>query len=68
MLTVTVSQKFQVVIPQSVREQLQIRAGQKLQALAYDHRIEFLPIESPQALRGFLSGIATDVPREGERV
>jgi len=67
-LTVTVSPKFQVVIPQAVREQLHIEAGQKLQALAYDHRIEFLAVEHPQALRGFLSGIATDVPREGDRV
>lgn len=68
MLAVTVSPKFQVVIPQAVREQLHIEVGQKLQVLAYENRIEFLPMESPQALRGFLSGIATDVPREGDRV
>ncbi|MDO8276254.1 MAG: AbrB/MazE/SpoVT family DNA-binding domain-containing protein [Serpentinimonas sp.] len=68
MLAVTVSPKFQVVIPQVVREQLQIEAGQKLQVLACENRIEFLRIEKPQALRGFLPGIATDVPREGDRV
>ncbi len=68
MLAVTVSPKFQVVIPQAVREQLHIEAGQKLQVLAYDRRIELLPVERPQALRGFLSGIETDVPREGDRV
>ncbi|MBS3963841.1 MAG: AbrB/MazE/SpoVT family DNA-binding domain-containing protein [Methylomonas sp.] len=68
MLAVTVSPKFQVVIPQVVREQLQIEAGHKLQVIAYENRIEFLRIENPQALRGFLSGIATDVPREGDRV
>lgn len=67
MLAVTVSPKFQVVIPQAVREQLHIEAGQKLQVLAYEHRIELLPIENPQALRGFLTGIATDVPREADR-
>jgi len=67
MLAVTVSPKFQVVIPQTVRQQLCIEAGQKLQVVAYDHRIELLPIEGPQALRGFLSGIATDVPRETDR-
>lgn len=67
MLAVTVSPKFQVVIPQAVREQLHIEAGQKLQVLAYEHRIELLPIETPQALRGFLTGIATDVPREADR-
>ncbi len=68
MQAVTVSSKFQVVIPQAVREQLGIAAGQKLQVLIYEHRIELLPLESPRALRGFLTGIATDVPREGDRV
>jgi AbrB family looped-hinge helix DNA binding protein len=68
MLAVTVSPKFQVVIPQAVREQLHIEAGQKLQVLAYEHRIELLPVEKPQALRGFLAGIATDVPRDEDRI
>ncbi len=67
MLAVTVSPKFQVVIPQAVREQLNIEAGQKLQVLAYEHRIELLLVEAPQALRGFLAGIDTDVPREDDR-
>lgn len=68
MQAVTVSPKFQVVIPQAVREQLGIEPGQKLQVIPYEHRIEFLPIESPQSLRGFLPGLDTDVPREGDRV
>jgi len=68
MLSVTVSPKFQVVIPQAVRKQLNIEPGRKLQVLAYEHRIEFLPVESPQTLRGFLAGIDTDVPRDGDRV
>jgi len=68
MQSVTVSPKFQVVIPQAVREQLGIEPGQKLQVLAFDHRIEFLSIESPRSLRGFLRGLDTDVPREGDRV
>ena len=68
MLAVTVSPKFQVVIPQAVREQLHIEVGQKLQVLAYGNRIEYLPVESAHTLRGFLSGIATDVPRESDRV
>jgi AbrB family looped-hinge helix DNA binding protein len=67
MLAVTVSPKFQVVIPQAVREQLQIEVGQKLQVVAFDRRIEFLTIEPAKQLRGFLAGIATDVPREDDR-
>lgn len=68
MLAVTVSPKFQVVIPQAVREQLHIEAGRKLQIIAYNNRIELLPIESPRELRGFLAGIDTTVTREGDRV
>lgn len=67
MLAVTVSPKFQVVIPLAVREQLQIEVGQKLQVVAFDNRIELLPIESAAQLRGFLAGISTDVTREGDR-
>ena len=68
MLAVTVSPKYQVVIPKAVREQLHLAVGQKLQVLAYEHRIELLPIERAQALRGFLPHIDTQVPREAVRV
>ena len=68
MHSVTVSPRFQVVIPQAVREQLGIEPGQKLQVLAYQHRIEFLPVEAPRSLRGFLPGLDSAVPREGDRV
>jgi AbrB family looped-hinge helix DNA binding protein len=68
MHSVTVSPKFQIVIPQAIREKLHIEAGRKLQVVAYDNRIELLPVESPQRLRGFLSGIETTVTREDDRV
>jgi AbrB family looped-hinge helix DNA binding protein len=64
MLAVTVSPKFQVVIPQAVRERLGIQAGRKLQVIAYDNRVELLPTETPQQLRGFLLGLDTTVARE----
>ena len=68
MQSVTVSSEFQIVIPQAIRAQLNITAGQKFQILAFDRRIELLPVEPPQQLRGFLPGLATDVPREEDRV
>ncbi|MDR2881290.1 MAG: AbrB/MazE/SpoVT family DNA-binding domain-containing protein [Azoarcus sp.] len=67
MQAVTVSPKFQIVIPQAIRTQLNIVAGQKFQVLAFEQRIELLPIESAHQLRGFLPGLATDVPREDDR-
>ncbi len=44
------------------------KAGHKLQVLAHENRIELLPVDKPRVLRGFLPGIATDVPREDDRV
>jgi AbrB family looped-hinge helix DNA binding protein len=64
MQAVTVSPKFQIVIPQAIRTQLHIKAGQKLQVLAFEQRIELLPIEPASQLRGFLPGLDTDVPRD----
>jgi AbrB family looped-hinge helix DNA binding protein len=68
MNAVTVSPKFQVVIPQAVREQLHLQAGQKMQVIAYENRIELIPLESPAKLRGFLKGIDTTIEREGDRL
>ena len=68
MTVVTVSPKFQVVIPQAIREALGLEPGQKVQALQYLDRIEFIPIKPLKALRGFLKGIDTAVPRERDRV
>ncbi len=68
MVTVTVSPKFQVVIPKIVRERLGIRPGQKLQILQFADRIEFVPLQSIRSMRGFLKGIDTDVRREKDRL
>jgi len=68
MVTVTVSPKFQVVIPKAVRERLGIRPGQKLQILQFADRIEFVPLQNIRQMRGFLKGIKTDVRREKDRL
>jgi AbrB family looped-hinge helix DNA binding protein len=66
--TVTISPKFQVVIPREIREALALEPGQKMQAFALDGRVAFVPVKPAKALRGFVRGISTDVPREGDRV
>ena len=68
MQTVTVSPKFQVVIPKSVRESLHLRPGQKMQVIEYEGRVEFIPERNISELRGFLKGINTDFKREDDRV
>ena len=66
MNSVTVSPKFQVVIPQKVREMLGVKAGQKMTVLAYDNRIVLIPTQPIQAARGSLKGMNTSVEREEE--
>lgn len=66
METVTVSSKFQVVIPRAVRDALDIRPGEKIQVLQYKDRIEFVPLKEIKKMRGFLKGIDTTVIREKE--
>ena len=66
--TVTVSPKFQVVIPLAIREALGIRPGQKIQAIQYQDRIELIPVRPIRKARGMLRGIDTSVPRDRARV
>ena len=68
MQTVTVSPKYQVVIPKTVREALQIRPGQKMQVVEYAGRIELIPERDIKDLRGFLKGINTELEREKDRI
>lgn len=68
MQTITVSPKFQVVIPLSVRKSLGLVPGVKLQVVQFENRIELIPVRAAKALRGSLPGLATDVPREDDRV
>ena len=67
METVSVSPKFQVVIPRSIREALDIHPGQKMQAMRYGDRVEFMPLKTLAQARGFLTGIENSVERESDR-
>jgi len=66
--TVTLSPKFQVVIPKRIRERLKLRSGQKIQAIVYDDRIELVPVRPVRSMRGFVKGIDTTVAREDDRL
>ena len=67
MSTVTISSRYQVVIPKDVRERLDLRPGQKVEAFAVGGRIELVPIRAPAEMRGFLRGMDADFEREGDR-
>lgn len=67
METLTISPKYQVVIPKEIRESLGLNPGQKIKAIAFANRIELIPVQPMKRMRGFLKGIDTDVPREADR-
>jgi len=57
MNTVTVSSKFQVVIPKEIRENIGLQAGTKLEIISYGSRIELVPIIPMKKLKGIFKGI-----------
>ena len=67
MKTITVSPKFQIVIPREIRQKLKIKPGQKLQVIQSGSRIEYIIIKDIKEARGFLKGIDTHIEREGDR-
>jgi AbrB family looped-hinge helix DNA binding protein len=59
--TVTVSPEFQIIIPQEVREALDIQPGDQLEVFHHENRIELIPIRPIYEMRGFLRGIDTTI-------
>ncbi len=66
--TVTISPKFQVVLPRRLREEMGLKAGGKMRVIRYGDRIELLPARKASDLRGFLKGMDTSIPRDRDRV
>ncbi len=64
MSTVTVSPKYQVVIPKKVRARLGIRPGEKLQVISFDNRIEYVAMRPIGELRGILKGLDPSFERD----
>jgi AbrB family looped-hinge helix DNA binding protein len=68
MNTVIISPKFQVVIPQAVREAMGLRTGERAHIISFRNRIEIIPLRDIRKLRGYLKGIDTSFARENDRV
>ena len=66
MNTVTVSPKFQVVIPKDIRQLAGIRPGQKLEVFRVGGIIEMVPVKDVKTMRGSLPGLRTEVEREAD--
>ena len=62
MTSVTLSLKFQIVIPKDVRNALNLVAGQRMEARVVGDRVELVPELPITSIRGMCRGINTDVP------
>ena len=67
MTNLTLSPKFQVVIPKHIREAMRLTAGMPMQVVQYGDRIEFIPVKPMKAARGLLKGMDTAFEREDDR-
>lgn len=65
--SVTLSPKYQVVIPKAVREALTVEPGAKFQVFVFENRVELVPLKKPRVYRGKLKGIKTDIHHESDR-
>ena len=68
MQTVTVSSKYQVVIPKQIRDTIGLQVGTTLEVISYGNRIELVPIHPMKELKGIFRGIDTEILRESDRL
>lgn len=64
--TVTISSKYQIVIPRCIREKWKIKPGQKVRLIVNGNHLEVVPLGDIQEARGFLKGMSSDIEREEE--
>ena len=64
--TVTISSKYQIVIPRAIREKWNIKPGQKVRLIVFGNRLEVVPVRDIREARGFLKGMNSDIKREEE--
>ena len=63
---VTISSKYQMVIPRAIREKWKIKPGQKVRLIIFGNRLEVVPVRDIREARGFLKGMSSDINREEE--
>jgi AbrB family looped-hinge helix DNA binding protein len=68
MTSVSVSPKFQVVIPKEIREALHLVAGQRMEVRLTEGKVEFVPEKSILSYRGRWPGVDSTVVRDADRV
>jgi len=68
MNTATLSNDYQLVIPEEIRETTGLKAGTSFEIISYNNRIELIPIKPMKNLRGIFRGIDTTIIRDDDRL
>lgn len=63
-MTVTLSPKFQIVIPKAMRESLKLKAGMKIELISFKGNIYLVPVKPIEEMMGSLKGMDTSNIRE----
>ena len=66
MNTVTISSKYQVVIPRQIREQFKLKPGQKIMFIPYEDTLRIVIVPPIEDAKGLFEGLDTDPQREKE--
>ena len=64
MEAVTISSKYQVVIPREIREQFNLKPGQKIMFIPYNNTLRVILVRPIKEARGMFKGMNTDGIRE----
>lgn len=64
--TVTVSPKYQIVIPQEIRESMKIRPGQRVMFMEWRGAYVIVPVLDPDEAFGVFKGQEIHIEREKE--
>ena len=69
METVTVSKKYQVVIPEKLRKDANIKPGDKMLAISKHGVLQYVRVRSLKGTKGMVSGLdSTDLRDESDRI
>ena len=66
MSVVTISSKYQVVIPRLIREQFNLKPGQKIMFIPYKNTLRVVIVPAIDEAEGLYKNIITDPQREKE--
>ena len=65
---VTLSNEYQLIFPEEIRETIGLKAGTSFEVISYNNRIELIPIRSIKNLKGIFKGIDTNITRDSDRI